>query len=175
MVDVVEVRGAGELDEEGGIAVAVGGTSSNATWTSKVAMKSRDAHVTVLPLDDVEPVSVLVELVEESAPGRSELSTDTRVTPSMSRSAARNVATASCPDAQPWMSSDGPTTPSTAVVEAEPIDDESDDALAVTLVSQTSPGRTRASSRMVRSQSNRLVARLATVSSRACCRDAKFV
>ena len=126
--------------------------------------------------EDAELELVLVELFElDSAPGRSELSTVTRVTPSTSRSAARNFATASCPEAQPLMSSDGPVTPSTAAVELEVLDDGSVAALAVMLVSQTSSGSTSASSCRARSQSNRLVARLATVSWRACCRSAKFV
>jgi len=101
--------------------------------------------------------------------------TVTRVTPSTSRSAARNFATDSCPDAHPWMSSDGPNTPSVGAVELElaEVDDESGDAVAVRFVNQTSPGITMASSRSTRSQSNRLVARLVTVSCRASCNAAK--
>jgi hypothetical protein len=145
---------------------AAGCAPSKAATTSNVEMKLRVEHETLPP----SPVDDEVDAVELLTSGRSELITETRVIPSTSRRAARNLATASCPAAHPWMSSEGPAIP--AVTE-DPVDPEelkepeasaSTEAEAVRFVSQTSPGMTIATSRSTRSQSKRLVARLVTVS-----------
>jgi hypothetical protein len=94
----VAVVGAGAAGVVGVVpAAAALGALSKATVIWKAAMKSWVAQPPPLVLPesavDAPPVS--------APPGRSELVSPTRVTPSMSRSAARNPATASWPVAQP--------------------------------------------------------------------------
>ena len=87
----------------------------------------------------------------------------------MSLSAVTNPATASWPAAQPLTRSAGPG------IEPQLTDPPSDppleppaaeEAVASRLTSQTSSGRTSESSRITRSQSKRLSARLVTVATR---------
>src|SRR5690349_19664167 len=107
------------------------------------------------------------------APLSSEDSTPTRVTPSMSSSAVTKPATASWPLAHPLIAKAGPfAAPRRADPEEAPsLDTEAlGVALAWRLVSHTSPGSTSASSRITRSQSKRLSARLLTVAIRCSAR-----
>ncbi len=132
------------------------GAASKAATIWNWAMKSWVWQVEVVA--ELEPPS--------AAPPRAEDCTPTRVTPSMSFSAWTKPATASWLRAQPTSSSAGPAIESRRETLAAPSGATSGLAVPVRLVSQTSPGRTRASSRITRSQSKRLSARLATVASR---------
>ena len=142
------------------------GAASKATTSENLAMKSRVRHSS--PVEAVAaPVSTEPASPASSSSPSSEDSTPTRVTPSMSFSAVTNPATASCPVAQPPISSAGP-----GICERRlpppppPLTLASTEALAVRLVSQTLLGRTSESSRITRSQSKRLSARLCTVCTR---------
>ena len=117
-------------------------------------------------------------LVCSSSPS-SEDSTPTRVTPSMSFSAVTKPATASCPFAQPFELQRRPGA-SRRAGSQEPPDPRSRPTAAARpsqfrLVSQTSLGRTSESSRITRSQSKRLSARLCTVATRCSLRSRNCV
>ena len=144
---------------------------SKAATTSKVEMKLREEQPE-LPEPEVDAVAAPLE-----GSGLSEESTETRVTPSTSWSAAMKLATASWLTAQPLISSDGPATFDVSadaplelleLVEVELGALASAEAFALRSVSQTSEGITIATSRSTRCQSKRLSARLVTVTSRAC-------
>ena len=111
-----------------------------------------------------------VEVVAEPPPPEAKPSaeawTPTRVTPSISFSAWTNPATASWSRAQPTSSRAGPGIVWRRATLGAPLGLTPGVTVPARLVSQTLPGRINASSRITRSQSKRLSARLVTVATR---------
>src|SRR5581483_6224428 len=133
----VEAEVAESGDELGVVDWAAAPAPSNATTISKLITRLVLVHEP--PPVPVEPPLVLEPVDEPLGSCASELMTVARVTPSMSRSEARKVATASWLEAQPCMSRDGPWIPAAADEdELEELEEESPEALPVRLVSQTS-------------------------------------